>query len=367
MIRDVPERTQSDLRSGGSRHRRLRGQALVEFAIILPIVLLVVLGTVDLGRAFFTSITLENAAKEGVLLGARSPECDDASAPDCVDPATVHGRVQADLDGIALSGFVAKCFAPGTTDFTGAGKALDDCVDGDLYFVRLESPFELITPLMSALVGDTITIDATATAVVITDFGTANVLFQSQPAAPTPTPVAGTCTVPDFAAGPTKIRDADDVWEDIAGFDADNLTTNGSNNQSIVWQAVPAGTVGTCTTLTNTVSSSSLGTPTPSPTPTATPTPTPTPTATPGGGTPTPTPSATPTPTPSIAMCTVPHLVTMPRLKITQAQAVWTNAGFTAANFSAVRPPGNDYQVQSQSLAAGLSRPCLTASIQVDN
>jgi hypothetical protein len=66
-------------------------------------------------------------------------------------------------------------------------------------------------------------------------------------------------------------------------------------------------------------------------------------------------------------MCTVPQLVRTPRLKVTQAQAVWTNAGFTAANFSADRPPNNDYDVKSQSLTFGQSRPCLTTSIQVDN
>ena len=42
-------------------------------------------------------------------------------------------------------------------------------------------------------------------------------------------------------------------------------------------------------------------------------------------------------------------------------------AGFTAANFSAVRPPGNDYDVVSQSQPAGASRSCLTATVSVDN
>jgi hypothetical protein len=51
---------------------------------------------------------------------------------------------------------------------------------------------------------------------------------------------------------------------------------------------------------------------------------------------------------------------------VTQAQAVWTSAGFTAANFSAARPPNNDYNVGVQNLTAGLSRPCLTQTIQVD-
>jgi hypothetical protein len=60
-------------------------------------------------------------------------------------------------------------------------------------------------------------------------------------------------------------------------------------------------------------------------------------------------------------------MVTNPKISITQAQSVWATAGFQAANFSAVRPPNSDYKVASQSVAAGLVRPCLTTLIQVDN
>ena len=78
-------------------------------------------------------------------------------------------------------------------------------------------------------------------------------------------------------------------------------------------------------------------------------------------------PTASPSPTP--AMCVVPDLVFSGKnaLTITQAQAAWSGAGFRPENFSAVRPPSNDYNVASQSVAEGVSRPCLTTSITVDN
>jgi Flp pilus assembly protein TadG len=44
---------------------RSRGQELVEFAIIVPFLILVVIGVLDLGRAFFSAITIANAAREG--------------------------------------------------------------------------------------------------------------------------------------------------------------------------------------------------------------------------------------------------------------------------------------------------------------
>lgn len=43
---------------------RSRGQSLVEFAIVLPAIVLVVLGLFDLGRAVFTYNTLSQAARQ---------------------------------------------------------------------------------------------------------------------------------------------------------------------------------------------------------------------------------------------------------------------------------------------------------------
>lgn len=51
------------LRAG--RNRAERGAAAVEFAMVLPLMLLVLAGIVDFGRAFFTEIQLTNAAREG--------------------------------------------------------------------------------------------------------------------------------------------------------------------------------------------------------------------------------------------------------------------------------------------------------------
>lgn len=42
-----------------------RGASAVEFAIILPLLLLVVAGVVDFGRALYTKVILTNAAREG--------------------------------------------------------------------------------------------------------------------------------------------------------------------------------------------------------------------------------------------------------------------------------------------------------------
>jgi len=53
-----------------SFYRNKRGQALIEFAFILPFLLVIVGGIVDFGLAFFVGQVIQNAAREGARAGA---------------------------------------------------------------------------------------------------------------------------------------------------------------------------------------------------------------------------------------------------------------------------------------------------------
>jgi Flp pilus assembly protein TadG len=53
-------------------HKKEQGQSLVELSISLVILLILAAGLVDLGRAFFTYITLRDAAQEGASYAAVS-------------------------------------------------------------------------------------------------------------------------------------------------------------------------------------------------------------------------------------------------------------------------------------------------------
>ena len=53
-----------------SRTRRERGAAAVEMAIILPLLLLVIGGLVDFGRAYYLNVTATSAAREGARMVA---------------------------------------------------------------------------------------------------------------------------------------------------------------------------------------------------------------------------------------------------------------------------------------------------------
>ncbi len=53
--------------------RSEKGQSLVEFAFSIVVLLLLVAGAVDLGRALYTYMGLRDAAQEGALYGSTNP------------------------------------------------------------------------------------------------------------------------------------------------------------------------------------------------------------------------------------------------------------------------------------------------------
>jgi Flp pilus assembly protein TadG len=51
--------------------RNRKGSALIELAIVAPILVLIALGVADFGRVFLTAITVTHAAKAGAQYGAQ--------------------------------------------------------------------------------------------------------------------------------------------------------------------------------------------------------------------------------------------------------------------------------------------------------
>jgi Flp pilus assembly protein TadG len=49
------------------------GVSIIEFALILPVFLLLLFGMIDFGRAYSTSITMTNAVREGARYGITNP------------------------------------------------------------------------------------------------------------------------------------------------------------------------------------------------------------------------------------------------------------------------------------------------------
>lgn len=62
-------------------HREQHGQALVEMALVLPLILLLLFGVIEMGRIGHAYITVSNAAREGARLatiGGKDSEIRDA-------------------------------------------------------------------------------------------------------------------------------------------------------------------------------------------------------------------------------------------------------------------------------------------------
>ncbi len=57
-------------RKNDKRIRSFSGQALVEFAFVLPILLLLIVALIDFGILFYTQMSVVNAAWEGARAGA---------------------------------------------------------------------------------------------------------------------------------------------------------------------------------------------------------------------------------------------------------------------------------------------------------
>src|SRR3990172_3740448 len=69
-----------------------RGQSLVEFTLMMSIIMILMLGLLDLGRAFFTFLAMQDAAGEGASFASVHPTWVDDGDND--DPNNVTYRVR---------------------------------------------------------------------------------------------------------------------------------------------------------------------------------------------------------------------------------------------------------------------------------
>jgi Flp pilus assembly protein TadG len=117
-------------------HRNRRdsseGQSLVEFALVVPIFVLLLVGLFDIGRAVWNYNTVANSAREAARVAVVNQ-----------DEAAIRGA--AKTAGISLS-------------LDDADITLDACADQEcLYSVTVSYDYEPVTPLISSLFNLTLT------------------------------------------------------------------------------------------------------------------------------------------------------------------------------------------------------------------
>lgn len=144
-----------------------RGQALVEFALVLPLVLLLVVAIADFGIAYQHSVQLTNGVREGARYGSLFPQrVDNAANP---DPENIKYRVKREANGFPLIDANIQVFyeeaninPPPAHDASAAGSAVY-AVSGNAVRVEATTQYMPVTPLANLLFpGGTVTLRATA-------------------------------------------------------------------------------------------------------------------------------------------------------------------------------------------------------------
>src|SRR5258706_6153270 len=86
--------------------REVQGAALLEFAIVLPLLMVFVVGIFDFSGAFNQKQKIEQAAQEGAIIAGAQPMSDIASGNG--DPDSLHPVVTAVFNSLVGSGVLAK-------------------------------------------------------------------------------------------------------------------------------------------------------------------------------------------------------------------------------------------------------------------
>lgn len=133
--------------------RDARGQSLVEFALVLPVILLLTMVVLDFGRVYLGYVNLQNMARIAANFAA-----DNATAWGTPGNATTRGyysdRIVADARAsncsLPMVGNVPQVPAPTFTDRGSNGTTADL---GDSASVSLTCTFPIVTPFISAIFG----------------------------------------------------------------------------------------------------------------------------------------------------------------------------------------------------------------------
>lgn len=139
-----------------------KAQSLVEFALILPLLLLLIFGLIDTGRLLFQYSMVTNAAREGARYGVATGESDiTANTLRFADCAGIEAAAQGvafleGLDTISIQYDRGPGSAAGSVATSCATLNANNIVNGDRIVVTVTSTFSPVTPL-SPLEGLTIT------------------------------------------------------------------------------------------------------------------------------------------------------------------------------------------------------------------
>jgi Flp pilus assembly protein TadG len=123
-----------------------RGQTLVEFALVLPVFILILVGIFDFGRAIFAYNTLLNASREA----ARQAVVDQTLTH--IEDRAIDHAVALGITGADVTVDYRTVDALDTPDSC-SGRVNTPQIVGCVAVVRVEYTYDAAVPLISGLVG----------------------------------------------------------------------------------------------------------------------------------------------------------------------------------------------------------------------
>lgn len=130
-----------------------RGQAIAEFALAIPIFLLLVFGLLDIGRLVYINNAIAQGAREAARWGSVQGRSGTAAGR-----ASIAAYARASMAAVPTPTVTVSCV-------DGAGTTVSDCGSNDILVVRVSSPVAMFTPVIGQLVGPLTT--ATTSQVVV--------------------------------------------------------------------------------------------------------------------------------------------------------------------------------------------------------
>jgi Flp pilus assembly protein TadG len=141
------------------RRDRTRGQALVEFSLVLIPFLLILMGIVDLGRGIYMYNGVAQAARE-LARATAVHQCVGVSCTigTSAETAAVRSTQNSMVPGLAGPSAVVTYTCTDIKDAAVAKNALADvpCPSGNFVRVSVSVPFQVITPVLSMVAPSTL-------------------------------------------------------------------------------------------------------------------------------------------------------------------------------------------------------------------
>jgi hypothetical protein len=132
-----------DLQKSRSKNSK-PGQSLVEFALVLPVLILILYGIFDLGRAFYVLVTISNASREGARYMTTHVTVMSASVNN--SRKLVYDQVKAEALGSGITLTDANIVVDCVRALDSGGSPTANCAHGQDAWVTVSYNF---TPLFS--------------------------------------------------------------------------------------------------------------------------------------------------------------------------------------------------------------------------